>query len=181
MDSPLHAASALPSSADSRCDGVSIIARPPSTLLHLEGLRDGIGDRTLPQAGRCLSDGAGMVLSVAPDAWLRVGAGEDIPALQQRFKVVVDVSSAWTHLAVEGVKAVELLRKGCAIDLHPRMFPAGACCTTGFARMRVVLWRPDGQPRYEVLAARSHALSLWTWLIDAAAQYGAPQTEEPLP
>ena len=58
------------------------------------------------------------------------------------------------------------------------MFAAGACCATGFARMRVVLWRPEVEARYEMLVGRSYALSLWHWLIDAAAQYDVPHAKE---
>ncbi len=46
------------------------------------------------------------------------------------------------------------------------------------ARMRVVLWRPSMESRYEMLVGRSYALSLWCWLIDAAAEYGPQQTKE---
>jgi len=46
------------------------------------------------------------------------------------------------------------------------------------ARMRVVLWRSSMESRYEMLVGRSHALSLWSWLIDAAVEYGPRQTKE---
>jgi sarcosine oxidase subunit gamma len=151
-----------------------------SLIFHLEGRRDGVTDAMLPPAGRCLSDGAALLLSIGPDVYLRVGGETDSAALDTRFQAVVDVGSAWTHLAFEGPKAVELLRKGCAVDLHPRVFAAGACCAAGFAGTRVVLWRPCTDARYEMLLGRSYALSLWSWLIEAAAQYGAPQTKERL-
>jgi sarcosine oxidase subunit gamma len=178
MDDALQAAPGLASNAGWQGDDLSMLVCPPSTIFHLEGPRDSVSDAMLPQAGRCMSDGAGMVLSVGPDVWLHVSAEADAAALKHSFRAAVDVSSAWSHLAFEGRKAVELLRKGCALDLHPRTFPAGACCATGFARMRVVLWRPTVAARYDMLVGRSYAQSLWIWLIDAAAQYGAPPTKE---
>jgi sarcosine oxidase subunit gamma len=176
MGKPLEAASALPQGASWRSEQLSMLASSAPAIHHLEVRREGV----LPAAGRCMADDAGLLLSIGPDVYLHVGGDYSSAALRARFDVVVDVSSAWTRLAFAGDKAVDLLRKGCAVDLHPRTFPAGTCCATGFARMRVVLWRPDTDARYEMLVARSYALSLWTWLIDAAAQYGGQQTKERL-
>jgi len=181
MARTLQAASAL--SIEPACTHgaeLSIRVWQPAAILHLEGSRagDGVADATLPATGRCISDEAGSLLSIGPDVYLRVGAVDDTAALTSRFEVVVDVSSAWVCLALEGSKAVALLRKGCAVDLHPRMFPAGSCCATGMARIRVVLWRPGIESRYEMLVGRSYALSLWSWLIDAAAEYGPQRTKE---
>ncbi len=183
MASALQAAPALPIDVASRFGAeLSIRAWQPPAILHLEGRRSsGVADVALPAAGHCISDEDGSWLSVGPDVWFRVGAVPDTGALASRFDAVVDVSSGWGCLALEGPKAVALLRKGCAIDLHPRMFPPGSCCATAMARMRVVLWRPAIESRYDMLVGRSHALSLWNWLIDAAAEYGLQQTKEGIP
>ena len=178
MDKALEAASPLSSSASWRGNDLSLLVCPPPVIFHLEGIRDGITDATLPKAGRCTSDGAGLLLSVGPGVYLRVGGEDNSVTLKARFRAVVDVSSAWTYLAIAGPKAIEPLRKGCAIDLHPRMFPAGACCATGFGRMRIVLWRSSIEARYDMLVGCSYARSLWSWLIEAAAPYGAQQTKE---
>jgi len=182
MDRTLEAASPLSTGAASwHGAGLSIRICPPTAILHLEGRHDGdrAVDAMLPAAGCCVADESGSWLSIGPDVYFRVGAVDDAAAaLASRFEAVVDVSSGWIRLAFEGSKAVALLRKGCAIDLHPRMFPAGSCCATGMARMRVVLWRPSLESRYEMLVGRSHALSLWSWLIDAAAEFGSRQTKE---
>jgi heterotetrameric sarcosine oxidase gamma subunit len=180
MGRPLAAASPLPHGASWQGEALSILVCPPSAIFRLEGRRHGVTAATLPAAGCCLADGAGLLLSIGPDVYLHLGRERDCATLLAQFNAVVDVSSAWAHLAYAGPKAVEVLRKGCAIDLHPRMFPAGACCATGFARTRVVLWRPSMEARYEMLVGRSYARSLWCWLIEAAAQYGAPQRKERL-
>jgi sarcosine oxidase subunit gamma len=181
MAETLQAASALSIGAASWHGAeLSIRVWEPAAILHLEGRHagNGVADATLPVAGRCNSDEAGWMLSIGPDVYLRVGAVDDIAAFTSRFDAVVDVSSSWVCLALEGPKAVALLRKGCAVDLHPSMFPAGSCCATGMARMRVVLWRPGMESSYQMLVGRSYALSLWSWLIDAAAEYGPQQTKE---
>jgi sarcosine oxidase subunit gamma len=184
MADTLQAASSLPIDVASRFGAeLSIRVCQPAAILHLEGRRLGVGvaDATLPAAGRCISDDAGLLLSIGPDVWFRVGTVDDTAAWTARFEAVVDVSSGWSCLALEGPKAVALLRKGCAVDLHERMFPPGSCCATGMARMRVVLWRPGIESRYEMLVGRSYALSLWSWLIDAAAEYCPQQTKEGIP
>ena len=179
----LQAASFLSSGASWHGAELSMRVWQPAAILHLEGPRAGgdVAGATLPAAGRCMSDEGGSLLSIGPDVYLRVGAVADTAALASRFEVVVDVSSGWGCITLEGPKAVALLRKGCAVDLHPRMFPAGSCCATGMARMRVVLWRPGMDCRYEVLVGRSYALSLWSWLIDAAAEYASQPTQEGIP
>ena len=165
-----------------RSDVLSMFVCPPRGIVHLAGARDSRDAAALPAAGRCVSHAVGAVLSIGPDAYLCVGGADaDSDALQAWFRVVVDVSSAWIHLAVVGPKAAELLRKGCAIDLHERMSPTGACSATGYARMRVVLWRTSAEARYDMLVGRSYALSLWAWLTEAAAQYGGQQTKEDSP
>ena len=163
-----------------RCEQLTMLVCRPPAMFHLEGGRDGATDAMLPAAGCCTADVTGRLFSIAPDVYFFVGGGSNAGALNARFQVVIDVSSAWTHLAFAGPRVVELLRKGCAVDLHPRAFPAGACCATGFARMRVVLWRPSIEARYEMLVARSYARTLWSWLIEAAEQYRGQKTEEPL-
>jgi heterotetrameric sarcosine oxidase gamma subunit len=61
------------------------------------------------------------------------------------------------------------MAKGCAIDLHPRAFPIHACAAAGFAGTRTIIRRADAEG-FELLIGRSHALSLWEWLVDAATE-----------
>lgn len=177
----LQAASVVPHGASWQGQGLSMLVCAPPAIVRLERARHGDADPTLPAPGCCTFDDAGVLLPVGPAVYLRVGARHDSVTPDPRFETAVDVSSAWTHLAIAGPRAAELLSKGCAVDLHPRAFPAGACCATGFARMRVVLWRTGTEARYEMLVARSYALGLWHWLIDAATPYGAPPTKEGSP
>ena len=175
----LEAASAVSHDASTwQGEQLSMLVCPPAPIVHLERRRNGEANARLPTPGRCTSDATGLLLSVRPYVYLCVGGEHHSATLVERFQVVVDVSSAWTQLAFEGAKVVELLRKGCAVDLHPHMFPAGACCVTGFAKMRVVLWRSSTEDRYDMLVGRSYALSLWSWLLEAAAPYGGQQTKE---
>ena len=159
--------------------GLTLSLGAATPILHLEGLRRtnaALADHgpiaRLPAPGRCAAHEDGVILSIGPQRYLCVGELSSSAALQHLFEAALDLSSAWVRFAIEGQNAVALLRKGCAVDLHPRQFPAGSCAATGFARLRSVLWRVDRLPRYDLLVARSHALSLWEFLSDAAAEFG---------
>ena len=172
MASVLTASAPLPPGAwPLRGEGLTLALGAAAAILHLEGPR-GAAPADVPAAGRCIARSGGVMLSTGPQTCLWVGASPAPAGLQDPFAAVVDMSSAWTHLAVEGRDAIPLLRKGCALDLHPRRFPAGSCAATGFARLRAILWRADPAPRYDMLVARSHALGLWEWLAEAAAEFG---------
>ena len=175
----LEFASPLPALASNwRGTGLSMTLCPPVTIWQIEGPRDGVPASSLPLPGRCLDDGAAVLLSVGQGVYLRLGDAGNMDIERSTFRAIIDMSSAWTHFSIEGPNAVAVLRKGCAVDLHPRMFPAGACAATGLARLRVALWRPASECSYHLLVGRSHALSLWSWLIESALEYGGERGKE---
>jgi sarcosine oxidase, subunit gamma len=121
-----------------------------------------------------------LVLWLGPDEWLIIGpAGTQDrieatlnSAMGGAFGAVVDVSAHRTIIEVSGDCARDLLSTGCALDLHPRVFPAGKCASTMLARAQVVLvCRDAGESRYWVLVRASFARYLADWLADAAVEY----------
>jgi sarcosine oxidase subunit gamma len=56
----------------------------------------------------------------------------------------------------------EALGKGCGLDFHPSVFPAGECRSTLLARVSVLIAR--GKADLLVLVPRSYAESLRSWL-----------------
>ena len=118
------------------------------------------------------------VLWLGPDEWLVVAPDARRAELEHRLgaavagahATVVDVSAQRTVLDLAGRAAPDVLRKGCALDLHPRAFAAGRCASTELARCAVVLWQRDAE-RYWVLVRASFAEHLALWLADAAAEY----------
>ena len=86
----------------------------------------------------------------------------------------VDSALGHAELSLPQYRVLVLLSKGSALDLHPRVFAPGACGTAGFARFRTILWHlPDGS-RFDLFVGRSHAVALWEWLMEAAAEYRNP-------
>jgi heterotetrameric sarcosine oxidase gamma subunit len=157
---------------------LSLAAPPGEVIVHLEGLHRTPPADGMPAPRRCAQVGGGTVLSIGPDTCLWLGREQPSYALRQRFKAAVDVSGAWTPITLTGVNALPLLRKGCAVDLHPRHFPEWSCAVTSMAAMRVVLWKPDPSASYGLLVSRSYAVSFWDWLVEAAAEFQHDATTE---
>jgi sarcosine oxidase subunit gamma len=117
-----------------------------------------------------------IALWFGPDQWLIVAPSAAATPLLQALggdaMSAVDVSDLRAEFELAGPRAADVLRKGCAIDLHPRIFGTGDCALTSFARVRVALRQTDDRPAYRVLVERSVAAYLWDWLIDAMMEYG---------
>jgi len=83
--------------------------------------------------GIAAADGV-AALWLGPTEWLVVGGVDreaDLAARLQgalagRHAAVTNVTDNWTVIALAGPKALDVLAKGCPLDLHPRSFPAGS-------------------------------------------------------
>jgi sarcosine oxidase, subunit gamma len=158
---------------------------PLAGLLNLRGAADnaafaaavhGATGLQLPLAANGAAvNAAGQLLWLGPDEWLlKLHAGSATAteaalraALRGQHFAVVDVSSGYVTLALQGPAAAELLARGCPLDLHPRAFAAGALAQSHIARASVVIFRPLAAPRYEVTVRRSFAAYLFDWLCEA--------------
>jgi heterotetrameric sarcosine oxidase gamma subunit len=60
---------------------------------------------------------------------------------------------------------------GCALDLHPTVFPVGASAHTLVAQAQVVLHRTAAET-YRLLVRASFAGYLTDWLLDAMVEHG---------
>jgi sarcosine oxidase subunit gamma len=114
--------------------------------------------------------GAGRAIWLGPDEWLVTGPSPDLAGAD----VVVDVSGQRTTLRLTGDHVRAVLATGCALDLHPRAFPAGSAAQTLLGLAGVVLLAlDDAGTDYEVLVRTSFARYLAGWLVDAAAEFGS--------
>jgi sarcosine oxidase subunit gamma len=82
----------------------------------------------------------GDALWLGPDEWLVLGGREEDYADQP---AAVDVSANRSCLELSGEGAADVLARGCALDLHPSVFPPGRCAQTLVARAQVILYRPE--------------------------------------
>ena len=135
----------------------------------------------LPSEPNTVTSGEAVcALWFGPDEWLvTTPATEDARllarlenALAGHHASAVDVSDARTVIVLRGARARDVLAKGCSLDLHPRQFSPGHCAQTALARAGVLIHQTDDEPAYDIYVDRSFAQYLWTWLEDAAAEYG---------
>lgn len=89
-------------------------------------------------------------LWLGPDEWLVIGEAPSTDA------DIVDVSSGFVAIAVEGDDVAALLNSACPLDLHPAEFPPGMCTRTVFGKAQIVLWR-TAPNRFRIEVARSYA------------------------
>ena len=90
---------------------------------------------------------------------------------------VTAVGESRTRLRLAGPRARDLLAKGCAVDFHTRIFGGpGTCVQTQLAKSLVVLHLVSEDaaegPVFDIFVLRSFADYLWSWLEDAAGEYG---------
>lgn len=124
--------------------------------------------------------GDNIVLWLGPNEWLVVTppGGEFEAATSLRAKLegqhaaVTDVSEGRAVIGLSGAHARDVLTKGCPLDVHPREFKAGDCAQSTLGRALVILHQTSDAPAYDIYVERSFADYLWTWLEDAAAEYG---------
>jgi sarcosine oxidase subunit gamma len=118
------------------------------------------------------------VLWLGPDEWLilaspgRQGELEDLlrAAIGDSPGAVVDVSAQRTALSLSGPAARDVLARGCAIDLDPRVAPAGTCVQTLLARTGItIVVRDESASEFLLLVRASFAQYLAAWLVDACS------------
>jgi sarcosine oxidase subunit gamma len=162
------------------------IAFSAYTNLVLFDLRGDPRDRTLvssvshalgialPLEPNTSAAGDGLdVLWLGPDEWLLVGRNAGV---FKHFKAVgngfiADVSHGRAAWRISGPRTLDLLAKGCSLDLHPRLFTAGKCAQTAFAHVGVLLHK-RAENCWDIYCARSYAQHLWHSLAEGAAEFG---------
>jgi len=124
------------------------------------------------------------ILWMSPDEWICVTHAESekdmlgdlTAALAGQHAAVWDIAGSRTVIAVSGPDARNLLAKGCSLDLHLSVFPVGHIIAghlaLGHVEIDYVANDADGNPVLELYVHRSFAEYIWTWLEDAAQEYG---------
>ncbi|MGY1829736.1 sarcosine oxidase subunit gamma [Geodermatophilus sp. SYSU D01180] len=124
--------------------------------------------------------GTGRAVWLGPDEWLLTSTTEAPAELEARVRAAVlplggsatDVSAQRIGLRLTGARVRDVLAKGCAIDLHPRVFGRGSSAQTTLGRAGVVLLGlSDGGDDVVVLVRSSFAGYLADWLLDAALEF----------
>jgi sarcosine oxidase subunit gamma len=151
------------------------------------GKRLGAVTGGLPSAsGEVRGSGDTAVLWLGPAEFLFVAPAEshdslggEIPrtltdALGDGEGQVVDLSANRTTLELSGPRARAVLEKGCALDLHPRVFKPGTALSTEIGGIPAILWKTADET-YRILPRASFAEFLGRWLLDAMREYASPE------
>ena len=133
-----------------------------------------IAGRALPETMNTWSGEDPVICRIAPDTWLLLSSVHDGAALAdaartgcaKRSCAVTDVSDANVTIVVEGVRAIDILIRGCGLDIAS--LAGDACTRTRFAQLPVLLRRATAD-RFELLVDRAVAQYVFDWLQDAAA------------
>ena len=93
-------------------------------------------------------------------------------ALQALHHSVTDVSDNSTIIHLSGHQSRSVIMKGCAVDIHPRVFNPGNAFQSNLAAASVIMWQLDLIPTFNIMVRSSFASYLWEWLLDAGAEFG---------
>ena len=128
-------------------------------------------------------DAETRVLWLGPDEWLIVTppGGESAiltrggEALAGRHHALTDLTDNYTTIRLAGPCAEALLAKGCPLDLHPTVFPAGRVAQSLIGSVDMILdCQSDdtGAREFLIFVRRSFAQYTWDWLVDGAGEFG---------
>ena len=92
-----------------------------------------------------------------------------------------------TTLELSGPRARDVLEKGCALDLHPRVFTAGTALSTEIGGIPAILWKTaeiggipailwkTAEETYRIFPRASFAEFLGRWLLDAMREFASTE------
>lgn len=121
-----------------------------------------------------------LAIWLGPDEWLLLAEHDQSEALVNDLQAtltdhvasIVDISAGQTVIRLCGPATLEILARGCALDLHPSVFPPGACAQTMLARAQALLIAVDDTPTFDIIVRRSFAPYVTAWLKDSAREFG---------
>ena len=170
-------------------DSVAIVEEPFVTMVDLrvdpagpgvQAAAELLGVELPTTASTYAKSSDTTVIWQGPDEWLLTGTALAGPELEARLReavgphggAAVDVSGQRTTLRLSGSHSRDVLAKGCALDLHPRIFGEGTAAETRLGQAGVILLAVDGSGAdYRILVRSSFARYLADWLLDAAEEY----------
>jgi sarcosine oxidase subunit gamma len=155
----------------------SVRFRPEDAVVEAVAGVIGVKPPTTPN--RWARSNGATVIWLGPDEWLVISGLDrlDTQEAELRSAVIghggaaVDVSGQRIRLTLTGPHVRDVLAKGCALDLHRRIFPPGRCAQTTLGRTGVILLADDDPDTFTLLVRQSFANYLVDWLVDATEEY----------
>ena len=130
--------------------------------------------------GRSSTHTGYAAIPVAPGQWMLVSDkadtngkfASDIKAKLKNNGYVSEQSDSRVIFRLTGPRVVELMQKGCRLDLHPSATGKGWCAQTQMAQMGVIIHQLDDKPSYDVMVYSGFARDFAEWVEHTAAQLG---------
>jgi methylglutamate dehydrogenase subunit D len=133
----------------------------------------------LPDGPRVARKAAVSFAGIGAQQWMAVAEApvstDFVLRLRERVAGLASVanqSDGRVVLRLHGDRVRDLLTKGVPVDLHPRSFKTGDIASTVIAYIGVQIEQLDDRPTFQLMAFRSLAGSLWSWLTKSAAEFG---------
>ncbi len=119
-------------------------------------------------------------IPVAPGQWMLISGkadtnGKFAAGIQAKLKkngYISEQSDSRVVFRLSGPRVVQLMQKGCRLDLHPSSTGKGWCAQTQMAQMGVIIHQLDDKPTYDVLVYSGFARDFAEWLEHTGAQLG---------
>jgi methylglutamate dehydrogenase subunit D len=133
----------------------------------------------LPDGPRVARKATVSFAGIGVQQWMAVAeppvSTDFVLRLRERISGLASVttqSDGRVVLRLHGERVRDVLAKGVPVDLHPRSFKTGDIASTVVAYVGVRIEQLDDQPTFQLMAFRSLAGSLWSWLTKSAAEFG---------
>jgi sarcosine oxidase subunit gamma len=156
----------------------TLIARRSETQNLRHAIADAFG-LALPEGPHVVTKDGVSFAGIGVGKWLAAAEGPAAVGYISRLREhlaalasISDQSDGRVVLRLTGERVREVLAKGIPLDLHPRKFKMGDVASTMIAQMAVQIQQLDHQPTFQLMAFRSYAGSLLSWLTKSAAQFG---------
>jgi methylglutamate dehydrogenase subunit D len=133
----------------------------------------------LPDGARLAANGTVSFTGIGVRRWFAVAESaaetDFVARLGERLvglASVTDQTDGRVALRLRGNRVRDVLAKGVPLDLHQRSFTPGDAASTLVAHIGVQIQQLDDAPTFQLMAFRSLARSLWSWLTKSAAEFG---------
>ncbi|WP_028266234.1 sarcosine oxidase subunit gamma [Arthrobacter sp. MA-N2] len=142
------------------------------------GLPAACGEVTGTERATTLWLGPEEFLVVAPEMAHDSLGGDLVRALVEALGEdqgqVVDLSANRTTFELSGIRARDVLEKGCSLDLHPRAFRPGTALATEIGNIPAMLLK-TGEDSFLIFPRASFADFLGRWLLDGMREFASPE------
>ena len=116
------------------------------------------------------------ILWTAPDTWIIISTKEDIiknieEKCDSTYFAITDISHSRAIIQIKGIKAVEVLKKGCPINFNE--FLKNNCAGSVFNGIAIIIdCADDKTSTFNIYTLRSFGESLYHHITDAALEFG---------